>query len=80
MRPFVPEGRAVDAVLLFSGALVNAVVFELSPNKEGCTVKGSQYDLFSGAAEQFADATICVAIRRVVFFVERKTVSIAVLS
>ena len=80
MRPFVSERRAVDPVLSFSGALINAVVFELPPNKESCTVKGSQHDLSSGAAEQFADATIGVAICRVVLFVERKTVSIAVLS
>src|SRR5262245_5001497 len=43
---FIPEGRAVDAALSLSGSHVDAVINELSPNKEGVSGCCSQYDLF----------------------------------
>ena len=63
MRSFVPERRAVDAVLSFSRALVNTVVFESSPDKEGFSCEGSQHDLLTWAAKESTDTAIGVAIR-----------------
>jgi len=63
MRPFVSERRAVDPVLSFSGALVFTVVHELTPNKESCSVESSQHNFLAGAAKQFTEASVGVAIR-----------------
>lgn len=79
MRSFIPERRAVNSGLSFSRALVNAVVSELPPCKEGAAVPVTQNDLVSWADKEFADTAILVAIRRVVLFIEREAVNIAIL-
>jgi hypothetical protein len=50
-RCFVSEGSAVDSRLAMSCSDVDAVVDELSPNKEGVAGGRSQYNLFSGTGK-----------------------------
>ena len=68
---FVAEHGAIDA-LLPTGVL------ESAPHKHGVSFSGSEDDFLAGTAEQNADSSIAVSVGRVMFFIERKAVRIAV--
>ena len=70
-RAFVPKRGAVDSLL-------TAGVDEAPPDKESVGIEGSQDDLFAGAAEERAHATVTVLIGAVVPLVEFKTGWVAV--
>ena len=76
---FVAERGAADSSLTFSGARVTAVVGESAPDEECAAVFGSKDDLFAGATEQGEAARRRFPRERIVSFVEREAVTVAVL-
>lgn len=70
---FVSEDGAVDAGL-------SAVVDELSPNKHGVSVTGSEDDFFARTRKDFLPSAICIPTARVVPLVEFEAGGVAILS
>ncbi len=68
---FISEHGAVDSLL-------PAVVDELSPNKHGVSVAGSEHDVLAGADELTSLSSVSVVIARIVPFIEFETGQIAV--
>jgi hypothetical protein len=60
---FVSEHGAIDALL-------SAVVDELSPNKHGVSVAGSEHDMLAGSDKLAALSSVSIIIATVVPFVE----------
>ena len=78
VRRLVSEHGAVDSLLLFSGALVDAVVNELSPDPNSVGVSGAEYPLLAGADEQDALSPVPVVIGAVVPLVHVEAVEVTV--
>ena len=53
MLTLVAEDRAVDALLWLTGSLIDAVIDEVAPNKEGVARCGVQCEFVAGADAQF---------------------------
>jgi hypothetical protein len=69
---FVSKHGTIDSLL-------SAIVDELSPNKHGISVSGSQHDVFAGADKLTSLSSVSIVIAAVVPLVEIKTTQIAVL-
>ena len=60
---FVPEDGAVDALLA-------GIIDELSPNKHGISISGSEHDVLAGTNKLTALSSVSIIIATVVPFVE----------
>lgn len=59
-RIIVSEDGTIDACLALSGSFVNAIVDELSPNKERVSIEGSESVNFAGTDELSPLSTVSV--------------------
>lgn len=71
VRTFVPEYRAVDALLA-------AGVDELPPDKESVGISSSEDDFLARSSEQHSLPAVAIAIAGVMSFIECETGDIAV--
>lgn len=78
MRRLVSEHGAVDTVLPLSGALVDAIVDEVSPHPNSISGGGSEYPLLAGADKQDALPTVSVFVGAVVPLVHVEAVKVAI--
>ena len=65
-RALVAEDGAVDAGLPLSGSCVDAVIFEVTPDKECIGLPRAQDDLFARPAEEARAPPVAVELPRVV--------------
>lgn len=73
MPRFVPKDRTVNALL-------PAGVFESAPHKHGIPIVSSEDDLFTGAAEQNASASVRVSVGGIVALIQGEAIGVAIFS